>query len=635
MKRTLPLLLLVVACGDDSTPPLDTGIDAPLDASRPDTGAVDAPTDATLDAGMDGAADASTDAFLPGDGMTCRVAGHYDSPIDVASRGNDRWLLALNRIVRTDETFSNPVEELETAAHDVIATTNEVMIVSSDQIYRRLPDGSWEDATPADLGDNPVLRGNTTPVLSDGEHLREWADGSWLSLPLPDGVSELGEAFTAYDGFVFAAAQNSIWTFDGTDWTETPLAPLSVVEGPPLPPVERIWATAPEPTDSGVVFAYVVERTSGRDERGVATAVDGTLTKHGDPGFTPVRVRPDSGGYVAISSRGMLARSTDGATWDEPIALSFSSPRVSLDDASVWATVNSVGVFELQSTWELTRGRWGPDALTHMPPDPSLPTARAYGSIYDATTGESRLAWWTGTDWSATLIPGPAGNHAIRWLDDTAYFLTGNPPESALLNEWTSLASATYPDRYRTNGFSVNRHAVYINNRTSILGYDVYRFTDSETRTMLPRVFCSPANLVAAGEFGLLAVGCRAEESGSNHAMWLDGDEWTLIADLTRVGQLDDRVVFWDEAAGTYPTYDGETWSSWTGETGSARSWYLQGDDSNYISHSPGELVWQVDEETRSVRDVRLDRVLSAVTHTDRIIVRVNNHTFDCVPDDA
>ena len=156
---------------------------------------------------------------------------------------------------------------------------------------------------------------------------------------------------------------------------------------------------------------------------------------------------------------------------------------------------------------------------------------------------------------------------------------------------------------------------------------------------------CNGFPLVTAGTDGLVLLGCNDADFDLNWSVWLNGSDWEMLAPLSFVGHIGGRsgtAVFFDEAAGNLPTYDGAAWStldaSWTGD----RPIFVSGPSvDTMVAQHPGHVAWRRAGVDASLDDARLDRVDVAVVTEDRLILSAGSfedderarYTFDCEPE--
>ena len=320
MRGTLALLALLVAC-DDGPASTDAGTDAPLS----DAG-TDAPLDVGSDAGdaaFDGGADGGSDGGIVGDGMRCEVLADY-AATDIATLDDFHYLAAGRRVVRTDLSFGAAAEELvveigyevrelHATSTEVYAITDTVRGADDSRLWLRDASGDWNDATPpTTFRSNLRVEGDEVAFVGASLDFFRREGGAWVAIDLPPDVSirDFG-AVGANDVHFFR--DDTIWEYDGTDWTGTSVAPLGAPPaGPPPPPVTDYVLDVPiRSASGGLYFTYYLERMTGPAETGIAKLEDDTFTKLG----------PDLGGELFRDGDGFLMsgtyRSADAITWTD------------------------------------------------------------------------------------------------------------------------------------------------------------------------------------------------------------------------------------------------------------------------------------------------------------------------------
>ena len=665
--RHLSSLCAIVLCAgcDDGGPASDAGLDSEVVDVGLDSAGDDAGDDAGLDAAIDGGSDAGTDGGAVGDGMRCTVLADY-APTDIATLGAQRFLAAGERLVRVDLSFGGAVEELVAddfvpgltlSVRAVHATATDVFAIldgsgASDSHVLVREGGAWTEVTPPAPSSRHRLGGTSVAFVSNRLELYRWDDG-WTPVGLPPSISDIDE-FTAVDDAVHLVGpgggdHGSIWTHDGSTWSETPLDPLGVApSGPPLPPIDGITIGPIEAlADGALIFTYAVRRTSGPGEDGVAILRDGVFTKLGPTPAGHGRITQAGSEYLFVADSSAFT-SPDGSTWTEvPTPSAFPtpirSPDFSVTDGDrTFVVLYEHGIYELApSGWELRATRENPARLLDARPDARLDVAAAYGMFPDLDADLIEFATWDGSGWVRTGVEAPTLRGA--WVGDTLYYLPDgvDAGSTAPIRRWTAgseelLSGGSFDHVVATDA------NVYGVRRVGILSHELERWTGSGW-TSLPNYLCT-GGVVTAGVDGLVVIGCDdSSGSGDFFAIWLSGGEWMTLAHILRMGHIggpSGTAVFSDEAAGTFPTYDGDAWSVMSFEWVGDRPSFVTGPDpDNLLAHYSGHLVWNRAGSIASLTDRRLDRVAGAVVHEDRVIVRAHGRsyrsfsTFDCVPE--
>jgi hypothetical protein len=668
MKRSLlPILLgllVLSGCGDDDSPAGDVGLadaaDAMLDGgsidsagpdgSQPDAGEADVslPDGGAADVvdppGDAGPAD-SGPGLIIGDGMRCEVASAYN-PTDIASQGAFHWLAAGDRIVRVDESFGNPVEELVTdgVVSELHATEDHLVAHTGEGWLRREPDGTWVELSPMRLG---RVTGNRALFALSGTSLLRY-DGAWTTIEPPAGVT-ISTSLSVHDDYVFMVVEeNEFWVHDGTSWSSHSTSTLSDVPGPPQPAARVTLEFVRALSATEFVFEYSVTRNFTTTwglatfEAGVLTILSDEIPNYGVSGYF-------DGQYVNVN--GTLV-SDDGENWrPSPYPASFEGwpgPTFIADQETLWA-VASWGVYRLnEDTWEQAMAPSMPATLLSVSPDARLAPAPAYGVIDDRDMGRLTFVRWDGS-WSATEVEGPPTSPylaavQLAWAGDVAYYLQRSVSDEyrIIAHRWHAGVDETLGGYRVGKAVFANRFGVYMTVESGG-GFNTYvhqAIGDGFPRHSTASGCWANYGLVLAGP-GLVIVGCDFGSGGITDSVWWDGTDWNIFSRSTHQGYVDDgttqTAIFRTEAEPyIWSAYDGTDWTtpdvSWAPESA-----HFEGAEFDQVVASyPNGLSWKRGEDVATAEDSRFGPAQGVVTSERALLMagtRERRYTFDCVPE--
>ncbi|MEM9189856.1 MAG: hypothetical protein AAGF12_11810 [Myxococcota bacterium] len=596
-------LLVVAACGDDSSDVADSMVDSRVDSSR--DAAVDgapgdgAPRDAPADSSIDGPS-MDADGCRPvgdivGSGMTCDVIAGYQ-PSDIGSRAGTRWLAAGDRIVRVDARFSNPTVEhiVDGEVLELLVTDDHALAVlesatdGSRSVVIRDPTGTW---SPSALpGSPPLMRfravGTSDAFLVDDVLNQVYRyDGSWSAIAPPTADVDITGA-EAWEGELFAPFEDALHVHDGTSWTRFPADALLAMPpgGPPIEMPNRVLlADIAIASATDIAVVYILFR-GNRELRTSVAKFDGlafsTWAAPAPPGPSL-----DRAGARWVFGRGTHVLNAMEDEWVE-VAIPLSFGRLTshlrpgrrdafriLDGAGLWASSDRNGIYRLDATtWTRVVTPTMPERLLGDPPDTRVAPAEAYGSVFDYDDRESQLVRWTDAGFEPTPLRGPPSPQAT-WVGPVAYYLLWVDDTAANAYRWEAGVSARLPPAPTQPSWPVEQfvgrdqihaHAdgVFAESRIGTRTWRVFRLDGTAWTSAAPILEClgTSSRLVTAGAGGLVRVQCETDIDPRS-AYVLDGG-WTRLMDLHHLGHFGglNGIAVFGAPDGTFPTYDGVAW---------------------------------------------------------------------------